>query len=367
MASLADVFATVEIPFQVFYFAGEWAILACGRTCEEWRQLVASSRRPLSEVLPRVIYAIGTRVDPTPPSLFQAVTSCSLLSGQLRLGIGNLSREDGSLPSHQSWAAVNSDCRRVSLLRPHLLNSLLEGLLPLPAVDKACYGAALAAWEGTLFLCGGWDDGDEVDSEASEIWDPKSEMWMQIPELPPQVACRTWQAMNKSVRQLSICTNTPTGKLTCPPHLTVVLPHVQRCRYTTDTTWRFDVNSGRWNPLPPMSIARAEAAVAALNGHFYVCGGMQARSRVSPCVERFDPESRRWETLPPMLCARAWASAGVLGESLIVCGGFGEDGEPLASAECFSPVSNTWEMVSEHSLKQADAGFAILSRSSHKS
>lgn len=360
MALLADVFTTVEIPFQVFHFAGEWSILACARTCQEWHQLVAKSHKNLSEVLPRVIYASGTKVDPTPMTRFQ-VSSCCLLSGQLRLGTGtSWTAEDGS---QRSWAAVNSDCRRVSLLRPHLLNSMMEGLIPLPAIDKPCYGAAVAPWEGTLFLCGGWHDGDEADSEASEIWDPKSEMWVQMPELPPQVACRIWQATNVNARQLSMCTNTPTGKLTCPGHLTQVLPHEMRCKYTTGDAFQFNLDTGKWNALPAMTLPRAEAAVAALNGQFYVCGGMEARSRVSNVVERFDPQASRWERLPPMLCSRAWASAGVLGESLLVCGGFGEDGEALSSSEFFSPVSNTWEIVCGDLLKQADAGFSIFSGS----
>merc|ERR1711972_300180 len=280
----------------------------------------------------------------------------------MRIGVGNLNEATSLKESRgeQFWEAVSSDCHRIALLKPHLNGDVRQGMLPLPRADQPCFGAGLASFEGSLFLCGGWDDGDEDDSEASEIWDTRTESWVPLPELPPQVACRIWQSPGVSARQLSICANTLQSKLTCPAHLSAVLPHAQRCKMTTNHSWRFDLDLGEWESLPPMANPRAEVAVGVLNGDFYVCGGMEDRSRVSASCESFNPQSGQWDRLPSMLRTRAWAAAGSVGGRLCVCGGFGDDGQPLSSAEWYDPSTNTWELVDSPALKKTDAGFSIV-------
>jgi len=212
--------------------------------------------------------------------------------------------------------------------------------------------------EGRLYLFGGWED-DDNDSEASELWDPKSEEWIPMPRLPPQVACRIWEVAGIQAKQLSICTQTPQSSRTSPARLTKILPRY--CAQTKGCAWRFDHNNNEWDQLRPLLASRAEAAVGVLDGHIYLLGGMDDQSEVIASCERYDLLTDEWERFPSLRCPRAWAAAGVLGGMLYICGGFGEDGRPLDTAESFNPVTGAWEFAELSSLREACSGFEVAS------
>lgn len=346
---LCDVLVTGGIPLQVLSGAGEWAIDAVGKTCREWRQLVAENRLRLLAALPRVEYLSSAYFNRTPmPWQWPA---SALLTGQLKLHDGAHSRQR----NRHSWSSVSSESSRVSCIKSQL-EPALQGLIPSPCPEWSCFGAACAIVEGQLYLCGGWDD-DADGSECSELWDPKCEEWIPMPKLPPQVACRVWEAGGVRASQLTICAHVPKNNRTSPIHLSSVLPRFSG-KQTTSCAWRFDCESGNWEPAKPLLYGRAEAAVGVLGSHIYVCGGMD-QSEVLPTCERYDPAADSWEALPPLLCPRAWAAAGVVGGVLHVCGGFGKDWNPVGTAECFNPVTDAWEFVELPAFKKADAGFTV--------
>ena len=87
-----------------------------------------------------------------------------------------------------------------------------------------------------------------------------------------------------------------------------------------------------WRQVAPLSIPRAYAAAASMDGSIYCLGGevllgqeWSAESgsvRLTSSVERYDPASGRWEWAPPMQRVRTEAAAVLLSGRLYVIGGF---------------------------------------------
>ena len=87
-----------------------------------------------------------------------------------------------------------------------------------------------------------------------------------------------------------------------------------------------------WRQVAPLSIPRACAAAASMDGSIYCLGGevllgqeWSAESgsvRLTSSVERYDPANGRWEWAPPMQRVRTEAAAVVLSGHLYVIGGF---------------------------------------------
>jgi len=369
-ATVSDVLAVSGIPSHVLHSAGEWATDAFGKACRDWRQIVVENRSCLLAVLPRAIFTHCTSAAGNQWPLSSHVV---LLTGQLTLY--NRQPELALAGRRREWSAVSSmESARLSLKLQLCPTSV--GLIPSPVSGWSTLGAGLTFLEGQLYLCGGWAE-DEADSEASEIWDPKTEEWMPMPKAPPQVAARMWEAAGVRTSQLSICARTPRQNRTCPASLSCILPRTgnRSRKLAVGCVWRFDSAIGDWEAVEPMLEDRAEAAVGVLGGHIYVCGGMDEyegpdgstselpdmdKARVTATCERFIPSTGKWEALPSLLCARAWAATSIAGGRLHVSGGFGEDWLPVRTAECFNPVTNAWELSKWQSPKSADPGFSMV-------
>lgn len=85
-----------------------------------------------------------------------------------------------------------------------------------------------------------------------------------------------------------------------------------------------------------MTEARQYTCAGVIGGKIYVCGGWAGPQPVRS-VECYDPSSNRWDPMPPMLVARWGAGAGVINQRLYICGGLDESRQPLNSVESFTP------------------------------
>ncbi|ELU02953.1 hypothetical protein CAPTEDRAFT_76787, partial [Capitella teleta] len=61
----------------------------------------------------------------------------------------------------------------------------------------------------------------------------------------------------------------------------------------------YNVNSNRWNTLPPMLVSRSSHASIYQNNHLYVVGGMDDKSYMSS-VNKLDLKSGEWSPLPSL-------------------------------------------------------------------
>lgn len=134
----------------------------------------------------------------------------------------------------------------------------------------------------------------------------------------------------------------------------------------TNSAERFNIDSGKWEFLPPVLGRRrvdSEATVAALDGHLYICGGLDMdKSSASNCVDRYSPEWHHWETLPSMPMRRCRAAAAVVQDQLYLCGGSEDGRTPIKSVVCLDAKTGHWEVVPPMIEKYMGA-LAIVDRS----
>lgn len=102
---------------------------------------------------------------------------------------------------------------------------------------------------------------------------------------------------------------------------------------------------GRWDEKAPMSTARTDAFIAAVDGRIYAFGGFlqmpdpNVRTAVG---EVYDPVTDTWEARAPMLRARAAGRAITVGESLYAIGGSDHDFASETIVEVYDVATDTW-------------------------
>ena len=85
---------------------------------------------------------------------------------------------------------------------------------------------------------------------------------------------------------------------------------------------RFDPLLKKWEDLGSLRENMNDSCVAALDGKFYVAGGISPfRSSVSAAVDVYDPSGRAWTAAAAMTRARVSASAAVVCGKFYMAGG----------------------------------------------
>lgn len=92
--------------------------------------------------------------------------------------------------------------------------------------------------------------------------------------------------------------------------------------FVQDNCWRYSVKSNKWEELTQMQTARAEQAMALVNGKIYVFGGWLGNSfGMTDRAEVYDITLNQWDTLPPLPVKITSASAVVYGDDIYILGG----------------------------------------------
>jgi N-acetylneuraminic acid mutarotase len=128
---------------------------------------------------------------------------------------------------------------------------------------------------------------------------------------------------------------------------------------TLNSVERFDVTSGTWDPITPLSSKRTDVALAGSpDGKLYAVGGTDD-SVILTSVERFDSVTNRWTKLADMTTKRQCAGAVVADNKLFVVGG--HDGvSPISTVEMYDPLQNRWKKMAEMAFKRQSGGVAVL-------
>lgn len=112
-----------------------------------------------------------------------------------------------------------------------------------------------------------------------------------------------------------------------------------------------------WRQRTGMPTARHSAAAAAVLGRVYVAGGDDGTAPVAT-LEAFDPSRNIWVSRAPMSTARANFGLVALDDRIYAVGGAAADGSPLATVERYDPVTNAWSPRA--SMSKARAGAAVF-------
>jgi N-acetylneuraminic acid mutarotase len=90
---------------------------------------------------------------------------------------------------------------------------------------------------------------------------------------------------------------------------------------TTASVERYDVASGAWWEMAPMTTARASFALCGLGGELYAIGGIDSENNYLASVERYDPSLNSWSAAIPLPHARAGHCAVAVADAMYVLGG----------------------------------------------
>ena len=119
--------------------------------------------------------------------------------------------------------------------------------------------------------------------------------------------------------------------------------------------------SSQWQPLAAMDQHRSEMPAVALNGQFYVPGGLSDEGiiHVEDGAERYDPLTDSWETIAEMPDQRHHLVAAGWDRFLYLFGGFtATDWSGTTDVWRYDPVSDTWSTLTE-APQEFGAGAAV--------
>jgi len=137
-------------------------------------------------------------------------------------------------------------------------------------------------------------------------------------------------------------------------------------RQLLTTSCRFDLAGNAWEPLPPMPQPRSDSAAACIAGRIALCGGIGSLVRSAPPLNSttcFDVASGTWVEMAPMSRGCYGARAVAVAGSLYICGGaFGRDSpwKCLNSIQRFDPKTEAWETMSPMMTRRAFAATVAM-------
>jgi N-acetylneuraminic acid mutarotase len=128
----------------------------------------------------------------------------------------------------------------------------------------------------------------------------------------------------------------------------------------TDALHRFDPASGEWTTLAPSGVPRAAHTLAAFEGRIYSIGGARGVPEVPEDFEPlnlaqvYDPATDSWSALPPMRVPREHLASVVVGDGIVVLGGRARRVN-VRAVERFDLRERRWGMLPK--LRVARSGF----------
>jgi len=114
---------------------------------------------------------------------------------------------------------------------------------------------------------------------------------------------------------------------------------------------RFNLQTGKWEMIAPLQIARRSLSAVALADGVYAIGGFDGKNFLSS-VEKYDIENDKWITIQSLnqeRCSMACVASSDYRE-IYVLGGY--NGASLGSVECYNVVKGAWKLVAPMTHKR---------------
>ena len=132
----------------------------------------------------------------------------------------------------------------------------------------------------------------------------------------------------------------------------------------TSLFFRYDPRSNRWSTLAPPNQKHVYPAIAAVRGEIFVAGGIDGdfpNPIFTAAVEAYNPATNRWRRVASMPTIRYFASArNIAGRMYVVGGRCCNGGAYLDTVERYDPVSDSWDSLSPMPTPRYALGTAII-------
>jgi len=132
-------------------------------------------------------------------------------------------------------------------------------------------------------------------------------------------------------------------------------------------TEEFDPATGRWRTRAPLPFGSHHLATALLNGKIYTFGGFTAPAHGAPVDVAFeyDPKADSWRALPKLSSPRGSPAAVGLNGKVHVVGGRGRDNVTLATHEAFDPATGQWSTLAPLQKARDHIGLIVVGGKIH--
>eukprot|EP00038_Savillea_parva_P010766 m.192630 g.192630 ORF g.192630 m.192630 type:complete len:490 (+) comp18708_c0_seq1:183-1652(+) len=195
--------------------------------------------------------------------------------------------------------------------------------------------------DGQLLIVGGEDDDGPFDTATA--FSPVSSRWSYLKSAPLRIDAHGCATLNG---------------------VAYVCGGYEHRGKKLRATFRFLQESGRWERMGDLNVARARHQMAAANGKLYAIGGLLSKAgsdeHGEAFIEEYCPDSNTWTVLPVTLEARYGFSAVSVGSSIYFMGGLTLEGVRLDTLERFDALTGTIERLANLPSARAFLSCAIV-------
>ena len=169
---------------------------------------------------------------------------------------------------------------------------------------------------------------DPAENALCECYDPASNLWSEIAELPGNRMQHAGTVMGTDL------------------YISGGLQNADGPTY--NTFFKYDTLSDTWEQLPSMPSSRADHSMFVHNDMIYVVGGWfdeDGQRSMERNIDCYDPKTNRWETVTTVPSTRLYATYTMLESKLYVVGGWlnGDYQQKCTSLQVYDMENNEWK------------------------
>ena len=196
-----------------------------------------------------------------------------------------------------------------------------SGASPIPQAVQEISATVL---DGRIYIAGGIDSNGRTSASAFR-YDPSTDSWEQIADLPAGRHHMPLAAVNDTLYALGGLTTTGSGFL------------------AQDNLWIYDVGTDQWAARAVLPQPRGASAAGVMDGHIVVAGGYDDNVQLLDSVVIYDPASNSWRAGAPIPTPRDHLAGSVVNGAFYLIGGRRVTAiSTLATVEAYDIVTDSW-------------------------
>lgn len=201
----------------------------------------------------------------------------------------------------------------------------------------------------TFLVAGGVthdQDGSLVLARDLLVYDPHTDAWSAIAELPLRAALLVAEYVDGKVFVIGGDTGTTTE-----PGLPIA---PAQCR---DNVQILELATGIWTSGTPKPIPETGVTSAVQRNEIFVVSSTGQDGKVNPFIEVYNVDTDSWRRIPDMPTPRTSVPCGFIQGKLYCVNGQGEDLEPTSIIEVYDPSTNSWTILDAKLSASHKSGF----------
>ena len=191
-------------------------------------------------------------------------------------------------------------------------------------IPQAVQEISAAVLDGRIYIAGGIDSNGRTSISAFR-YDPSTDSWEQIADLPAGRHHMPLAAVNDTIYAIGGLTTTGSGFV------------------AQDNLWIYDAGTDQWAARTALPQPRGAGAAGVVDGHIVVAGGYDDNVQLLDSVVIYDPASNSWRAGAPILTPRDHLAGGVVNGVFYLIGGRRVTAtSTLVTVEAYDLVTDSW-------------------------